>query len=116
MVENEPLSQVNDQLAATSVRIAMVPIGQCDLLEKNARFMRAEQYQRLVSNVKRDGCLTSVPFAVKNGERFLILSGNHRVQAAKDARRILRRWISDSTRSCTPSPSRFPPSQYRRVQ
>ena len=86
MVENEPLSQVNDQLAATSVRIAMVPIGQCDLLEKNAGFMRAEQYQRLVSNVKRDGCLTSVPFAVKNGERFLILSGNHRVQAAKDAK------------------------------
>src|ERR1035437_4685015 len=26
------------------------------------------------------------PFAVKNGERFLILSGNHRVQAAKDAK------------------------------
>ena len=86
MVEDEPLSKVNEQLAATSVRIAMVPIGQCDLLEKNARFMRAEQYQRLVSNVKRDGCLTSVPFAVKNGERFLILSGNHRVQAAKDAK------------------------------
>ena len=86
MVESEPLDKVNDQLAATSVRIAMVPIGQCDLLEKNARFMRAEQYQRLVSNVKRDGCLTSVPFAVKNGERFLILSGNHRVQAAKDAK------------------------------
>ena len=42
MVENEPLDKVNDQLAATSVRIAMVPIGQCDLLEKNARFMRAE--------------------------------------------------------------------------
>ena len=86
MPESEPLENVNKQLAATSVRIAMVPIGQCDLLEKNARFMRAEQYQRLVSNVKRDGCLTSVPFAVKNGERFLILSGNHRVQAAKDAK------------------------------
>jgi len=64
----------------------MVPIDQCDLLEKNAPFMRAEQYQRLVSNVKRDGCLTSVPFAVRNGERFLILSGNHRVQAAKRCR------------------------------
>ena len=86
MVEGETLDKVNEQLAATSARIAMVPIGQCDLMEKNARFMRAEQYQRLVSNVKRDGCLTSVPFAVKNGDRFLILSGNHRVQAAKDAK------------------------------
>ena len=86
MVEGETLDKVNEQLAATSARIAMVPIDQCDLMEKNARFMRAEQYQRLVSNVKRDGCLTSVPFAVKNGDRFLILSGNHRVQAAKDAK------------------------------
>ena len=85
MVEEQPLDKVNEQLSATSVRIAMVPIGQCDLLEKNARFMRAEQYSRLVKNVQQDGCLTSVPFAVKNGERFLILSGNHRVQAAKDA-------------------------------
>lgn len=84
--EDSGLDHVNKELAGTSVKIAMVPIGQCDLLEKNARFMRAEQYQRLVSNVKRDGCLTSVPFAVKNGERFLILSGNHRVQAAKDAK------------------------------
>ncbi len=85
MVESESLDEVNDKLAGTAVRIASVKIEQCDLLEKNARFMRAEQYQRLVSNVKRDGCLTSVPFAVKNGERFLILSGNHRVQAARDA-------------------------------
>ena len=85
MVETESLDKVNDQLSATTVRIASVRIDQCDLLEKNAPFMRAEQYQRLVSNVKRDGCLTSVPFAVRNGERFLILSGNHRVQAAKDA-------------------------------
>lgn len=81
----DDLARVNQKLSASSLRIAMVKIDQCDLLEKNARFMRAEQYQRLVSNVKRDGCLTSVPFAVKNGERFLILSGNHRVQAAKDA-------------------------------
>ncbi len=39
MPESEPLENVNKQLAATSVRIAMVPIGQCDLLEQNAGFM-----------------------------------------------------------------------------
>ena len=85
MVEDATLGQVNEKLAASSLRIAVVPIDQCDFLEKNARFMRVEQYRRLVDNIKRDGCLTSVPFAVKRGERFYILSGNHRVKAAKDA-------------------------------
>lgn len=79
------LEGVNEKLAASSLRVAVVPIDQCDFLEKNARFMRVEQYRRLVENIRRDGCLTSVPFAVKRGERYYILSGNHRVKAAKDA-------------------------------
>jgi hypothetical protein len=76
---------VNEKLAASSLRIEKVRIDQCDFLEKNARFMRVEQYQRLVENIKRDGCLTSVPFAILQSERYYILSGNHRVKAAKDA-------------------------------
>jgi hypothetical protein len=79
------LDRVNEKLAASSLRVAVVPISQCDLLEKNARFMRVEQYKRLVENIRRDGCLTSVPFAIRHGERYTILSGNHRVKAAKDA-------------------------------
>jgi hypothetical protein len=84
------LDRVNEKLAASSLRIAVVPISQCDLLEKNARFMRVEQYKRLVENIRRDGCLTSVPFAIRHaqpggGDRYTILSGNHRVKAAKDA-------------------------------
>ncbi|MBE3123233.1 MAG: ParB N-terminal domain-containing protein [Acidobacteria bacterium] len=95
MVENAALSEVNEKLSASSLRMAVVPIAQCDLLEKNARFMPAEQYRRLVENIKRDGALTSVPFAIRHpatpgsavasGDRYRILSGNHRVQAAKDA-------------------------------
>ena len=79
------VAELNEKLSASSLRMAIVPTDQCDLLEKNARFMRAEQYQRLVANVKRDGCLTSVPFAIRLGDRYRILSGNHRVSAAKDA-------------------------------
>lgn len=85
MVENASLESVNENLSPTSVRMAVVPISQCDFLDKNARFMRAEQYRQLVENIRRDGCLTSVPFAVKVGERYKILSGNHRVKAAQDA-------------------------------
>lgn len=85
MVEAETLAKINAKLDQSSIRIATVPIALCDLLEKNARFMPAQQYKRLVENIRNDGCLTSVPFALKQGERYLILSGNHRVQAARDA-------------------------------
>ncbi|MCE5280324.1 MAG: ParB N-terminal domain-containing protein [Planctomycetaceae bacterium] len=78
-------SAVNEKLSGSSLRVAMVPIAACDLLEKNARFMRVEQYKRLVENIRRDGCLTSVPFAIRRGERYAILSGNHRVKAAHEA-------------------------------
>ncbi len=79
------LPTVNEKLSASSLRVEEVSPGQCDLAEKNARYMTAEQYRRLVENIRADGCLTSVPFAVKRGGRYLILSGNHRVQAARDA-------------------------------
>lgn len=55
------------------------------LLEKNARYMTAAQYERLVNNVKRDGCLTSLPLVYRDGDAFIVLSGNHRTKAAADA-------------------------------
>jgi hypothetical protein len=56
------------------------------LLSLNARYLPKEQYGRLVENVKRDGKLTSVPFACRNDDgSYLVLSGNHRVMAAIDA-------------------------------
>lgn len=79
------IARANEKLSAANMRIATVPIDQCDFLEKNARYMPVEQFRRLVENIRRDGCLTSVPFAVKRGDRFLILSGNHRGKAAREA-------------------------------
>ncbi|MEU6628436.1 hypothetical protein ABZ905_09090 [Streptomyces parvus] len=57
------------------------------LLDLNARFMRHEQYQQLVSNLRRDEVLTSTPFVwhdVESGDR-IVLSGNHRTKAAMEA-------------------------------
>ncbi|MEU9201927.1 hypothetical protein [Streptomyces sp. NPDC048332] len=58
-------------------------------LEVNARFMRKEEYDRQVENVRRDGCLTSTPLTYAGGEydegRELVLSGNHRTMASVDA-------------------------------
>lgn len=55
------------------------------LLERNARFMRAQTFARLVENIRRDGRLTSTPFCVREGDRLKVLSGNHRVMAAIEA-------------------------------
>jgi hypothetical protein len=58
-------------------------------LPMNARFMRKEEWDRLVANIRADGCLTSVPLIYGAGEyaegRELILSGNHRTGAAVEA-------------------------------
>ncbi|MGC0418393.1 ParB N-terminal domain-containing protein [Embleya sp. AB8] len=58
-------------------------------LSVNARYMTKEEYDRLVANVKEDGCLTSVPLVYGAGEydegRELVLSGNHRCDAAVEA-------------------------------
>ncbi|MGW4007943.1 ParB N-terminal domain-containing protein [Streptomyces sp. NPDC004763] len=58
-------------------------------LEVNARYMRKEEWDRLVENIRRDGCLTSTPLLYSGGEydegRELILSGNHRTKAAAEA-------------------------------
>ena len=53
----------------------------------NARFMKPATFRRLVENIRRDGCLTSLPLvATIEGEAPLyVASGNHRVQAAIEA-------------------------------
>jgi len=55
------------------------------LLEVNARYMRHEEFARLVANIAHDGRLTSAPFACLDGDSYLVLSGNHRVKASIEA-------------------------------
>lgn len=65
-----------------NTRIIQIDPRKLKLLKLNARYMRHEEYQRLIANIKRDGQLTSAPFACKDGDGYLVLSGNHRTQAA----------------------------------
>jgi len=50
----------------------------------NARYMEHEQFMRLRENIRKDGVLTSAPLIWPAGGD-LILSGNHRVEAAIEA-------------------------------
>lgn len=68
------------------LRVEQVPLADLKLLDVNARYMPHEQFVRLVENLRRDGALTSVPFAWKDrGGAYVVLSGNHRVKAALEA-------------------------------
>lgn len=81
------LAQLNDALGGvTPYRLALVSPGEVAHVEKNAHYMPTKVYRRLVDNIKHDGNLSSLPFCWRDGEGKLVaLSGNHRVDAAKDA-------------------------------
>lgn len=59
-------------------------LNDCVPLEKNAHYMAKEIQDRLTENIKQDGFLSQLPFAMKRAEdgKFLILSGNHRLKSA----------------------------------
>jgi hypothetical protein len=81
------LEAVNRALAATGqpFKLALIPLDQLRLLDKNARYMPHEMFQNLVANIKRDKGLSSVPFCWFDGSVYHVLSGNHRVKAAQAA-------------------------------
>lgn len=56
----------------------------CDLslLSNNARYMDKKEFDLLVHNIKKDGCLTSLPLVYDGDVVGEVVSGNHRVQAA----------------------------------
>ncbi|MBU4355724.1 MAG: ParB/RepB/Spo0J family partition protein [Proteobacteria bacterium] len=83
----EVLNLLNEKLAGLfPYRLEMVTPGELKLLEKNARYMKAEQFQNLVENVKKDGNLSSLPLCYREKDgKLRVLSGNHRVQAGRQA-------------------------------
>lgn len=54
-------------------------------LEKNANKLIGEKFKLLSENIKHDGALSSIPFVVyeKETDRFIVISGNHRIKALK---------------------------------
>ena len=83
----EVLNLLNEKLAGLfPYRLEMATPGELKLLEKNARYMKAEQFQSLVENIKKDGNLSSLPLCYREKDgKLRVLSGNHRVQAGRQA-------------------------------
>jgi hypothetical protein len=79
----EKLQLLNEEFRKMGLaELAVVKPGECKPRHKNARYFKAEKFQQLIRNIKKDGRLESVPLVTKNLE---IISGHHRIDAAKEA-------------------------------
>lgn len=82
------LTALNTALRAQGLcEIAIVRPDDCKGQRKNARYFTPEKFAQLVQNIKRDGRLESVPLVYRSddAEGYSIISGHHRVDAAKEA-------------------------------
>lgn len=80
--EAQQIDELNQRLGG-HIKLAIVPIQELQFLEKNARFMKNEQFQNLVENIRKDGQLSQLPYCYKQEDgKYKVLSGNHRSKAA----------------------------------
>lgn len=85
--EGDTLKRLNEHLAEAGMpRIAIVHPDECKPQELNARYMNQQTMANLVANVQRDGRLESVPLCAVVDGKLEIVSGHHRVEAAKTAK------------------------------
>jgi hypothetical protein len=86
---NKSLEAVNELAYKDKpYKLLFAHITQFAYLEKNARYMQAETFQNLSSNIAKDEQLASVPVTYPDDDRpgkLKVLSGNHRLQAAAKA-------------------------------
>lgn len=89
MVEElrQELNRLNRLLeGVTPYRLGVAAPADMRPADVNAHFMSKRVYDQLVANVKRDGNLSTLPLCWHDAEsRIHILSGHHRIDAARDA-------------------------------
>lgn len=64
--------------------LAWVPVAECVALRRNPQFMSPHGMEALKASITRDGFLAPVLVRPAEGGRFEVLSGNHRVMAARE--------------------------------
>ncbi len=87
---NMELKEKVIDLPATTLSIYKVHPDILREQDKNARVMDAKPFQRLTENIKKNGQMESMPYCHKTvspggSEEFSIISGHHRVRAARKA-------------------------------
>lgn len=71
--------------AGPNLEIWRVHVDEVREQDINARTMPPEMFDRLVSNIGKEGRLESIPLTVKRNGYFEMISGHHRLRAARSA-------------------------------
>ena len=88
VVKKAPATEVDFILLAdlgNNLIIASVDVKMLREQDKNAHLMKPEMFRQLSENIKKRGGLESIPFCALVGKRIEIVSGHHRIRAAKEA-------------------------------
>jgi hypothetical protein len=85
---DDAVDALNDALGAiTPYKLAVVDPAALVPVEKNAHYLPKATFDRLTDNIARDGNLATLPFCWRTPDgAYIVLSGNHRVLAAKTAK------------------------------
>ncbi len=84
--QNQQFAQISKTLFDGKAELRIVKPGSLVLLARNARYFKKEIFRQLVSNIKKDSRLSSVPLCwVREDGKLEVLSGNHRVKASIEA-------------------------------
>jgi len=79
----EVINSLNEHLSGI-YQLDIVPLASLEASELNARYMSSEMFGSLVRNIEEDESLGSVPLCLRRKDgKYRILSGHHRVKAAK---------------------------------
>jgi hypothetical protein len=81
--ERKLLAPIGDGLS-----LCMMPLTELREQDVNARIMDSGEYSQMVSNIRKTGYLESVPFcatAPDDSSKVEIVSGHHRIRAAREA-------------------------------
>lgn len=82
----DEIRKINEKLKEHNMlAVDIVSPSDCLPQEVNARYMPVEKMQQLINNIKDEGKLESVPLVYKERNKYKIISGHHRVQAAREA-------------------------------
>lgn len=80
------IDELNEQLKDSGLaKIAVVSPDVCYAQDLNARYMTPEMLDNLAHNIKADGTLESTPLVYEVNGGYKIVSGHHRIEAARKA-------------------------------
>ncbi len=83
---NETMAQLSKQIFPPGVRFYYAEVDELQEQGLNAQSMPQSMFEQLVHNIAEAGLLESVPLCVRVDGRIYIISGHHRVRAARAAK------------------------------